>query len=871
MDLAFEKEAHQLFNVAMDLPLANRDAFLREQTKGNDTLYTYVAEMLAQADQPSLEEAVDASIIHHVGQVARDALEAQEETQQLEPGQQLGPYEIIGFLGKGGMGVVYEARHVRLKNRIAIKVLPAHLATNPSHIKRFQREAETLAQLKHPNIVSVFDIDERDGIWFMAMELVSGKTLAEHLAHKGLSFAEFLTLAIPLCAGLAAAHEQGIIHRDLKPGNIMIEDSGRLKILDFGLAALFHKDDPDEATTLEGQVSSMLTGFRGAGTPPYMSPEQLCCQPLDHLSDVFSLGIICYQMLTGQKPFGGDSQAEVISAILRDPPTPLAQLRGDLPAPLVNGINTALAKDKQNRTINAGEFRDICIELRRNLETEDSAITRERIPPQTMPAPKSAWGQSLRRMAAVLVLFLAIVLVSNIIRDQPSPAEQLYEDAREKYADNAMKDAAQLLDAAVRENPEYVQAFALQSHVQSALGRKEAARLAAQQAFLLRQKLKDPKERYRIEGTYYMHHLDYASALEAFEALEKLQPKDVDALRQLSHCYAEMGFYDKGVAVLERAYELTPGVSASGLLILAMVEAGQFEDALAAAQKFRKAFPTEAYLLWGEGLAYLGLNQFREAETRFHELAQSEEDIFRSWGALLHAQAYITQGRLKDAEKLLMSNLTTANRAKSWVTYFNSKLWLARIHAMREENTRAVAYLEDLSELEPILSNLRFLRRLGVLHGEMGNLDAAQRILAQVEKICSDNPSLHSRRAQHHLRGVLEMQQGKLEAAEQELRRAWENLPDALTLRSRADCFAKMGNTDQALAIHEEILDQKGPILRTQFPGFWVQAHFQRGLALKQKGQGIEARDAFSTYLSFWGTANLASVRLARKELGQIR
>ena len=240
----------------------------------------------------------------------------------LEAGTKLGPYEIISLLGAGGMGEVYRAKDTKLHREVAIKVLPADVASSPDRLRRFEREATTVAALNHPNIVTIFGIEESGGHCYIAMELVEGDTLGRMIAPGGMPLAKIFDIAIPLADALAAAHDKGIVHRDLKPANVMVTKEGRVKVLDFGLAKLTAAgqggSSPDDVT-----MSAPLTR-KGMiiGTVPYMSPEQLKSDPLDHRTDLFSLGIMLYEMATGQRPFKGHKSAEMMSSILRDTPRP---------------------------------------------------------------------------------------------------------------------------------------------------------------------------------------------------------------------------------------------------------------------------------------------------------------------------------------------------------------------------------------------------------------------------------------------------------------------------------------------------------------------------------------------------------------------
>src|SRR5579872_3166458 len=248
----------------------------------------------------------------------------------LTPGTRLGPYEIVGPLGAGGMGEVYRARDTRLGRDVALKVLPPETAADLDRLKRFQREARTVAALNHPHIVTIHSVEEVNGTHFITMELVEGVVLGRLIPPDGLPLDKFLELAIPLADAVAAAHEKGIVHRDLKPGNVMVDKRGMVKVLDFGLAKISDPGDDVQSSKLD-TLSQTQPGMV-MGTVPYMSPEQLQGQHIDQRSDIFSLGGVLYEMVAGAPPFGGKGSAELMSAILRDQPKPLMELRADVPS-----------------------------------------------------------------------------------------------------------------------------------------------------------------------------------------------------------------------------------------------------------------------------------------------------------------------------------------------------------------------------------------------------------------------------------------------------------------------------------------------------------------------------------------------------------
>jgi len=273
---------------------------------------------------------------------------------RLQVGTTLGSYEILAPLGAGGMGEVYRARDLRLGREVALKVLPPEVASNPTRLARFHREARTLAALNHPSIVTLFGVEDGDGMPFLTMELVEGKSLDQHVAAGGWPVDRLVELGIALADALAVAHDRGIVHRDFKPGNVMLTGDGRAKILDFGLAKI-EEPDSEIDTQAPTHAAPLTVAGQVMGTVPYMAPEQVRGEVADNRADLFALGIVLYELATGKRPFQGASAAVITSAILRDTPPPLSSVRGDLPAELEQVVARCLEKERGARFQSASD------------------------------------------------------------------------------------------------------------------------------------------------------------------------------------------------------------------------------------------------------------------------------------------------------------------------------------------------------------------------------------------------------------------------------------------------------------------------------------------------------------------------------------
>lgn len=365
-----------IYFAASELPFARRAEFLREACGADDDLRREAESLLASTEYAT--HFFDGSAL----ELAAGALADEQQREKI--GREFAHYKIVGLLGAGGMGEVWLAEDARLKRRIALKLLhAAQTDFKEDRLKRFEQEARAVSALNHPNIITIFDIGESDGWQFIATELVDGKTLRQTMQGKSLPAREAVEIAEQIAAALAAAHSAGIVHRDIKPENVMIRRDRIVKVLDFGLARFTEKSQP-----LDREKSKFVTtpGMI-MGTASYMSPEQARALPVDERTDVFSLGIVLYEMLTGRTPFQGTSEIDVLAAIVQREPD---ELGGDFPAELRQIVDRALRKNSDERFRTASEMLDELRRVKRTLDfqtelkrqntaetPEQMAITRE--------------------------------------------------------------------------------------------------------------------------------------------------------------------------------------------------------------------------------------------------------------------------------------------------------------------------------------------------------------------------------------------------------------------------------------------------------------------------------------------------------------
>ena len=321
-------------------------------------------------------------------------------------GRRLGPYEVLSPLGAGGMGEVYRARDTRLGREVAVKVLPAALASDTERLKRFEREARSASALNHPNIVTIYDVGTADSVSYIAMELVTGQPLRSVLLQGALPARRLIQIAVQIAEGLAKAHAAGIVHRDLKPENVMVTEDGLVKILDFGLAKLTQPDTSGSGGTQGPTVSGRTEAGVIVGTVGYMSPEQATGASVDFRSDQFSFGSILYEMATGRQAFVRASTPETLTAIIRDEPEPISAINAKVPAPARWIVERCLAKEARNRYASTEDLARELAAIRDHLsEAMSTAEADSRV---AEPIRRPRWWIPAA-VAAGLVLALGIV------------------------------------------------------------------------------------------------------------------------------------------------------------------------------------------------------------------------------------------------------------------------------------------------------------------------------------------------------------------------------------------------------------------------------------------------------------------------------
>jgi eukaryotic-like serine/threonine-protein kinase len=339
------RKVEQLYHSALEREVSLRAAYVQEVCAGDEALRAEVESLLLHEN--GANSFLDAPALGAAAKILG------EYRGQSMIGRQLGSYQIVSLLGAGGMGEVYQARDTKLGRDVAIKVLPAAFLNDPERLSRFQREARMLASLNHPNIATIYGLEQSEGVHYLVMELVPGQTLEERVNAGGLKIEEALKLGGQIAEALEAAHEKGVIHRDLKPANVKVTPDGRVKVLDFGLAKAFAGNGGPDLSTAPTLTATGTVEGRILGTPAYMSPEQARGKAVDKRTDIWAFGCVLYELLTGKEPFHGETVSDTIAAVLERAPD-WQGLPSVTPAKIRDLLKRCLHKDLHHRMRTSG-------------------------------------------------------------------------------------------------------------------------------------------------------------------------------------------------------------------------------------------------------------------------------------------------------------------------------------------------------------------------------------------------------------------------------------------------------------------------------------------------------------------------------------
>ena len=641
---------------------------------------------------------------------------------KLEAGTRLGRYQIISKIGEGGMGEVYLAEDTSLQRRVALKFINVDGMANEQANKRFLREAQTAARLDHPNICTVHEVAEENGRSFIVMQYVEGETLDHRLKQSPLTISESLSIASLIANALAEAHDRGIIHRDIKPANIITNARGDVKVMDFGLARLSNPLGGSE----DAPTQTLLT-TPGViiGTVPYMSPEQVHGRALDNRTDVFSFGVMLYEMLTGRQPFASESAAGIMSAILTREPPPLSDFITNCPSNLQNIIDGCLAKDRDQRY---QSMRNVATDLKsvQGGSAEQTVVT-QNLRFKTETEPKSTQSPAheqrpivTRRLVNVLaVIGLAIVILgvyamsqkvrttdtSTTSNSQPSDtylqAKVLLGNENREDAETAIK----LLESTVEADPNQPLAWCQLARAYNLMEfyytPEESKQLHNKAQFAIEKALSiDPNlaDAHFVRGLLLWSHANrfpHDQAIQAYKQALALDPNLDEAHHQLGLVYFHIGLLDKGWAEIEKAVAINPSNTLARFRFgVINLYRGNYEDSL----RYFNSTPLDKNpSLWAFQTA-TALFQLDRNEEALNLLDKYLKDYPKDEGGLgtsVKAMIFAKTGKTKDAElAIAQARQIGANFGHFHHTAYN----IACAYALMNKPDETVQWLETAAD-----------------------------------------------------------------------------------------------------------------------------------------------------------------------------